>query len=525
MRVLIVTGQLAKDTIAKYVEEGPVEAQVLALPTSVAALLSPSIIKTELRGRSLKGFHLILVPGLVRGDVSIVEKAVGIPTFKGPKYGADLPLVLSRLGHVTLSSTLAADEVLKAHQRHRVFDELRISREKREALLKREGSLAVGNVGVGRGFPLRVMAELLDAPTLTDSEVLAKAEYYVASGADIIDIGMVAGESLPKDAARAVRVVKDSFSLPVAIDTYDVDEARAGVSAGADMVLSVDWGNAEEVAAFASDIPVVVTSTNQRRAYVPTKASMKVAALEENIRQAVHLGMKKVVGDLIVHPLNTPGIMECLVAYHEFSKRNPTIPLLFGSGNVTELTDADSVGVNALLAGMASELKVSILLTTEGSVKTTGSVRELATAAKMMFLAETRNSTPKDLGVDLLLLKDKRLKDESYEKTWERNARIIEAAAEGEDLDPKGCFRILIDRKEKKLVAIHHLAGSRPTIIRGEKAEDVCSTIINMRLISTLNHASYVGKELEKAELALRIGKSYIQDEALFPAYEKDEVT
>ncbi len=524
MRVLIITGQLAKDSIVKYAEEGSVEAEVLALPTSVAALLSPSTITTELKNRYLEGFRLILVPGLVRGDVSIVEKAVGIPTFKGPKYGADLPLVLSQLGHVSLSSTLSADEVLRAHQRHSVFDELKISRAKREALLQREGSLTVGTVGVGRGFPLRVMAELLDAPILTDNEVLAKAEYYVASEADIIDIGMVAGESHPRDAARAVKVVKDSFSLPVAIDTYDVDEARAGVSAGADMVLSVDWGNAEAIAAFASEIPVVVTSTNQRRAYFPTTASTKVAALEDNIQQAVNLGMKKVVGDLIVNPISTPGIMECLVAYHEFSKRNPTIPLLFGSGNVTELIDADSVGVNALLAGMASELKVSILLTTEGSNKTTGSVRELATASKMMFLAKTRNSVPKDLGLNLLRLKDKRLRDISYEKTWERDARIIEAAeAKGEDLDPTGCFRILIDRKEKKLVAIHHHAGSRPTIIRGDKAADVCSTIINMKLISTLNHASYLGKELDKAETALRMGKSYIQDEALFPAYEKDE--
>lgn len=520
MRVLIVTGQLAKDSIEKYVEEGPVEAEVLALPVSVAALLSPSTIKTELKKRGVKGFRLILVPGLVRGDVSIVEKAIGIPTFKGPKYSADLPLVLSQLGHVTLSSTLAADELLRDYQRHRAVDELKISREQREALLKREGRLVVGNLGVGRGFPLRVMAEILDAPTLTDNEVLERAEYYEASGADIVDIGMVSGESNPKDAARAVRVVKDSFGLPVAIDTYDVDEAKAGVCAGADMLLSVDWGNAEEVAAFAAEIPVVVTSTNQRRAYFPRKASTKVVALEENVRQAVNLGMKKVVGDLIVNPINTPGIMECLVAYHEFSRRNPNIPLLFGSGNVTELTDADSVGLNALLAGMASELKVSILLTTEGSDKTKGSVRELAMASKMMFLAEKRNSVPKDLGLNLLVLKDKRLKDVSYEKTVERNAQIIEAEElRGEEVDPKGFFRILIDRKEKKLVAIHHLAGRRPTIIKGDKAEDVCSTIIKMKLVSTLNHASYLGKELEKAETALRMEKSYIQDEPLFPAY------
>jgi dihydropteroate synthase-like protein len=519
LKVLIITGRLAEEDVKKHVEDSPVDVEVLALPISVAALLSPTRIIHELQSRSLPGVQLILVPGLVRGDVSMVGKAIGIPAVKGPKYSADLPRVLGVLNHVKLSSLRAADEVVAKYHRQRVSGDLEVSRDRRRHLLRRPGNLLIRDVAVGKDFPLRVMAEILDVPRLSDDEILAKAEYYVASGADILDIGMMAGASHPEDAARAVKVVKDAFNRPVSVDTFQVEEARAGVEAGADMVLSVDGGNVEEVAAFASDIPVVVTPTNQRKALLPTTALARVEALEENVRQALDFGLKKIVGDLILNPLTTPGIMESLMAYHEFAKRNPRIPLLFGAGNVTELIDADSVGVNALLAGVASEVKASILLTTEGSVKTQGSVRELAVASKMMGLATKRMSVPKDLGIDLLVLKNKRREDPVYDRRVERDAQTLEAGSRGEEaaVDPTGGFRILIDREARKLVAIHYLNEGGETIIKGGNAEDLCAAIIRRKLVSTVTHASYLGRELAKAETALRSGKNYVQDEPVFP--------
>ena len=79
-----------------------------------------------------------------------------------------------------------------------------------------------------------------------------------------------------------------------------------------------------------------------------------------------------------------------------------------GVGNVTELLDTDSVGANALLSGIGMELGASVLFTVEESGKTIGSVHELNVSSKMMFLAKSRGSIPKDLGIDLLILKDKR---------------------------------------------------------------------------------------------------------------------
>jgi dihydropteroate synthase-like protein len=339
-------------------------------------------------------------------------------------------------------------------------------------------------------------------------------------GAEIIDVGMIAGESRPLDAKRAVKTVKNAVNVPVSIDTFDLDEAREAVSAGADMILSVDAGNVEDVAVFASKVAVVVIPTNHRRGYFPKRAKERVSLLEENIRKAKELGMMKVFGDLILDPVNTPGMVESLIAYHEFARRNPDVPLLFGVGNVAELMDADSVGIHALLAGIASEIGANILLTTEKSDKVKGSIKELVTASRMMFLSKIRGTVPKDLGLDLLMLKDKRKREESYNEEVEAGTQTITAGRpKATAVDPKGCFKIMINRENETLIALHFSINRRDkpdVIVKGKSAEEVYAKIIELGLVTKLDHAAYLGSELEKAEIALRTGKDYIQDSPLF---------
>ncbi|MEE8569659.1 MAG: DUF4346 domain-containing protein, partial [Candidatus Bathyarchaeia archaeon] len=61
-------------------------------------------------------------------------------------------------------------------------------------------------------------------------------------------------------------------------------------------------------------------------------------------------------------------------------------------------------------------------------------------------------------------------------------------------------------------------------IIKENRTEDIDSTIINLKLVSFHTHMSYLGKELEKAEIVLRNGKNYIQDEPLF-SFHVEELT
>ena len=67
---------------------------------------------------------MILVPGLVRGDTTVISKATGIPTFKGPRYAADLPTVLDSLCEVQLSTTVSADDLLREKLQQKALQEI-----------------------------------------------------------------------------------------------------------------------------------------------------------------------------------------------------------------------------------------------------------------------------------------------------------------------------------------------------------------------------------------------------------------
>jgi dihydropteroate synthase-like protein len=518
LKVLLITGLLAEKAVERYAKESTVETEVLALKVPVAALLSPEQIAKAIKEKRVSDFNIILVPGLIRGDASVIADAVGTPTFKGPRYAADLPTVLDAIGRVKLSTVTPACDLLTEELRQKALQELEAVEKNKDALLKKPGNMLVGGLAVGRDFPMRVLAEIVDAALMPTGEIQRLAKRFVEVGADLIDVGMVAGESRPADAKRAVEAVKRVVKVPVSIDTLDPDEIREAVAAGADLILSADAGNVEQLAPFASDVAVVVIPTNQRGGIFPAKAADRIRFLEEIMEKARRLGMKRLLADLILEPSN---VLESLVAFRDFGVKHPEVPLFVGVSNVTELFDADSVGVNALLARLSSEVNASMLLATEKSSKAQGTVWEEVVAAKMMFLAKKRGSVPKDLGIDLLVLKDKRKREEAYDEKLEADAQVTltDEEVEPPTVDPQGVFRITVDRNAEVLVALHFAtpeADKPSTIVKGETAEAVYAKIVEMGLVTRLDHAAYLGSELAKAEVALKTGKEYVQDSKLF---------
>jgi len=306
--------------------------------------------------------------------------------------------------------------------------------------------------------------------------------------------------------------------VPVSIDTLDPAEIKAAIQAGADLVLSGDAGNIEEIAPYAKKAAVVIIPTDQRQGYFPKKAQDRVKYLEEIIAKAKKLGVSRCLADLILDPTD---ILESFIAFREFADRNPDVPLFIGVSNVTELMDADSVGVNALLVRLSQEVDASILLATEKSDKAKGTVAEEVAASKMMFLAKKRGAVPKDLGMDLLIFKDKHVHEELYDKKLEAVAKVVNASdkSEAATLDSEGMFKIAVDREDNVLVVVHYnlLDLSKPVnIIKGKTTDSVYTKIVEMGLVSRLDHAAYLGSELAKAEVALKTGKEYIQDSSLF---------
>jgi dihydropteroate synthase-like protein len=518
VKVLLITGALAEQAVKRYAQESNVETETLVLRIAVAALLTPQIIANELKTKKLENFNMILTPGLVRGDTSVISKVTGIPAFKGPRYAADLPTALDSLCEIQLSTMVSADDLLHEKLQQKAFQEIEKTESNREELLKKPGSMMVGNLAVGKDFPMRFLAEIVDAALMDKETVQQTAKHFVMAGADIIDVGMVAGESQPQKAKHIVEWVKQVVEVPVSIDTLDPAEIKAAVDAGAELILSGDAGNIEEIAPFASKVAVVVIPTNQCQGFFPKKALDRVKYLEEIIQKANQLGVKRCLADLVLEPSD---ILESFIAFKEFAARNPTVPLFVGVSNVTELFDADSVGLNAILARLSQEVNASILLATEKSAKAKGTVAEEVSAAKMMFLAKKRGSAPKDLGIDLLILKDKRSREEPYNKKIEADAKVTKAPEKSEPaiLDPEGMFRISTDRTEDMLIVIRYtsLDMAKPIdIIKGKTAESLYTKIVAMGLISKLDHAAYLGSELAKAEIAMRTGKEYVQDKGLF---------
>ena len=517
MKVLLVTGLMAKDAVERYSFRSNIETKVLALNVGVAAFLTPQMISEALKAERLNGFDLILVPGLIRGDVALISDSIGVPAFKGPQYAADLPIVLDSLSQVTLSTIAPADELLREKLQEKALAEIALAEGNRQDLLKKSGNILVGNLAVGRDFPMRVLGEIVDSALLSDSEVQRMARRYVEDGADLVDVGMVAGETRPKDAARVVLAAKAAVDVPVSIDSLDPEEIKAAVIAGADLVLSVDGGNLDGVVPVPDNVAVVAIPTNQHEGLFSKSVETRVAQLEAVITKAKHLGIKKVFGDVILDPLDVSG---SFCAFRQFAERNPDVPIFVGASNVTELMDADSVGVNALIARLSSEVGASMLLATQKSHKAQGSIKEEVTASRMMFIAKRRGSVPKDLGIDLLILKDKRNREEPYNYELEQKAHVLLADRKTVliELDPMGCFRFFVDREQRFIVASHFVAADSTEpdlIVKGKTAEGSTARFLKLVLWG-LGHAAYLGSELAKAEIAMRTGKEYFQDKPMF---------
>jgi dihydropteroate synthase len=151
---------------------------------------------------------------------------------------------------------------------------------------------------------------------------------------------------------------------------------------------------------------------------------------------------------------------------------------------------------------MAMELGAAIIFTSEHSDKTQGSVHEMRRATEMMVLAHDR-PYPKDLGIDLLVLKEKRRRREpplEYE-----TITTAKKMPDQIEYDPKGNFRIGIEGD--RIIAV--IKGKA---VWGTRWQDVLYTLLSQGDVSLLDHAGYLGRELYKTELAVRYGRSFEQD-------------
>jgi len=333
-------------------------------------------------------------------------------------------------------------------------------------------------------WDIEIVAEVNNAPRLTREAIRRAADYFRDSGADVIDIGCTPG--LPFPALGDVIRELVAAGMRVSVDTFDADEIRAAIAAGAELVLSVNASNI--------DVAQDLGATGARVVVVPDLGGT-LDTLDPSLEKLERWGVRYLI-DPILEPIGFR-FMSSLERYAEVRRRYPAAEMLMGIGNLTELTAADSTGVNALLIAVCQELGVRSVLTTEVIPWSRGAVREVDVARRLMHYAVTRHTIPK--GVDDRLVT---VKDPAVLAYSEAELRALQAGI----TDPN--FRIFADQE-----AITVLNNER--FVRGTDIQAIFATLD----VDEPAHAFYLGKELAKASLAVSLGKTYRQEGALSWGY------
>jgi dihydropteroate synthase len=431
-RWVMVTGQLAREPLESLAAAGRLsgEYRIEPLPISVAALLTLPFLRQKLK---CAAGERVLLPGLCKIDPAEAARELGVPVEKGPKDLRDLPAWLGRPG---------PGEEYGEHD-------------------------------------LEILAEINDAAELSLAELIAAAERYRACGADVIDLGCTPGRTW-EGVGEAVRALRGR-GLRVSVDSFNPEEVARADAAGADYILSLNSQNLH-LAAGLRAVPVIVPDSGGG-----------VESLAANVERARAAGARRILLDPVLEPIHF-GLAASIRRYCEARERFPEEELLMGVGNLTELTEADSTGVNAVCLGIMSELGIRHVLTTEVAPWARGCVRELDAGRRLMHYARRRQALPKGIDASLLTCRDSR-------PTYASEAELRALQARLADLD----YRIDIDGR-----AIH--VFNRREFVTGTNLRDI---FMRLDLGDDAPHAFYLGRELMKAQIALRLGKKYVQGEPL----------
>src|SRR4029079_14421018 len=103
---------------------------------------------------------------------------------------------------------------------------------------------------------------------------------------------------------------------------------------------------------------------------------------------------RKYLVDPVLDPINF-GFMASLERYAQVRRERPDAEMLMGAGNLTELTDADTTGITAVLLGIASEVHIRKVLVVQVSPHTRRTVEEHDLARRIMFASRAEHELPK----------------------------------------------------------------------------------------------------------------------------------
>ncbi len=437
-KIHFTTGRLARAALeAILVELAPnagFEYSIQTLPITVAALLTPKWIAPRLE--IPPGTTKIIIPGYCDTDLSPLQQVTDIPILIGPKDMRQLPKFFGQKPN---------------------------------------------RDGFGQ-WDIEIIAEINHAPRMSQPDILAMADSMRSDGANLIDVGCEPN-SCWQGVGDCVKALRDAGHR-VSIDSLNPVEISAGVAAGAELVLSVNSTNREFAVDWGCEVVVIPDDIQD------------IDSMDETVEWLVDRGVS-VRLDPILEPIGF-GFANSIGRYLDVRAKWPDAAMMMGIGNLTELTDVDSAGVNMLLLAICQELNITQVLTTQVINWARSSVKECDVARRLVHYSVTQQLPPKHLSEELLLLRDAKVLAYTPEQ-------IKTLATNIKDHN----YRILADN------GLLHLLGS------GQHFSDtdpfkVFDALMNSGAKNVdASHAFYLGFEMCKAMTALQLGKQYNQDQAL----------
>ncbi|CAA2142824.1 DUF6513 domain-containing protein [Hyphomicrobium sp. ghe19] len=432
-RIVLITGSLAEPRvkrIAAELNDADLEPIVASVGVKVAALMTTEIVERRLK--LPENADRVILPGRFRGDIDRLSDHFGTRFERGPEEIADLPAYLGQTARkVDLSE-----------------------------------------------YDVTIFGEIVDATLMTPEQIVERSRKMRADGADVIDLGCLPDSPFPHLEASIAALHADGAK--VSVDSFNSEELSRATRAGADYLFSLN----EKTISIVDEGPAA-----------PILISAGAADMD-SLDRVIDIMIAKgrpFYADPILDPIHY-GFTASVARYYDLRKRRPDIPILMGIGNVTELTDADTTGINALLMGMCSELHITAVLAVQVSPHCRTAIKEFDRARREFYAARKAEALPQGFGEGLMALRDRK----GFAST---PSEITALAAEIRDQN----YRIEVAEDG---VHIYNRNGHHVS-------EDPFQLYPHLDTRADPGHAFYLGVETARAEIAYRLGKRYAQDEPL----------
>ena len=431
-KILFLTGKLAKRQLERILNSMKPEFsyQINQIGVNVAALMSESIIMRRLSKN--QSFDRIIVPGKFRGNLKKLSNFFNIPVERGPDDVSNIPDYFG----------------------------MKIVEDKLE------------------DYDCEIFAEIVDAAILSIPQIVKISKKYIRDGANVIDLGCMPDTEFNhlEDTVKAIK----SLGVKVSVDSANDSELIRGSKAGADFILSVSEKN-KHILNEIKSLPVLI----------PAKQG-NLKSLERLIKEMIK-NKKEFLADPILDPIHY-GFAKSVDRYIKLRKKFPNIKILMGTGNLTELTDCDSVGTNMILMGLVSELSINAVLVVQVSNHCKNAIKETDAARKIMHFSKINQRLPFRINNSLMCISERKAQRKSMKELKEMKSMVKDKN-----------FRIFLSDNSINVF-------NSETFTSGSDPYDFFD---HMKVDDDASHAFYLGIELARAQIAFQLGKNYDQDNEL----------